>query len=371
MTKPLLIGTYTQPILHGTGDVLVGRGEGIYEVTLDGATGHFGQPSILARTANPSFLCLSKNGRYLYAVNELKEFDGQAQGSVSAFTRDGREICVRPTGGNDPCHVALSPDGRWLVVANFMSGSVCAYGVNGDGLLDEQCQFFQYTGHSGDPQRQAGPHPHSTTFRGGDVYVPDLGLDLIHIFTYNPEHGLAEQTPYHTRPGSGPRYCEFGNDHLYCVNELDSTIDTLNRGDGSDSSLCLISTVSTLPTGFTGHSIGGTMRVAPDGRHVYASNRGHDSIAVFDVTADGTLTRQGIVPSGGQTPRDFTITPDGRFLVVAHQDSDNLVSFAVGDDGTLSQCGEAAIPTPVCVNCARPQSLSERQPPPAARRTAL
>ncbi|MCL2489630.1 MAG: lactonase family protein [Propionibacteriaceae bacterium] len=346
MTKSLLIGTYTQPILHGTGDVLLGRGEGIYGVTLDEATGHLGQPSVLTRTANPSFLCLSKDGRQLYAVNELKEFDGQAQGSISAFSHDGREICVRPTGGTDPCHVALSPDGRLLVVANFMSGSVCAYDVNDDGSLAERGQLFQYTGHSSDPQRQAGPHAHSTTFRGGDVFVPDLGLDLIHIFAYEPGSGLAEKTPYRSRPGSGPRYCEFGNDHLYCINELDSTIDTLCRVDGS---LCLVSTASTLPNSFTGHSICGTMRVAPDGRHVYASNRGHDSFAVFEAMTDGTLTRQDIVPSGGKTPRDFTITPDGHFLLVAHQDSDSVVSFAIGDDGTLNQCDEAEIPTPVCV----------------------
>ena len=382
----LLIGTYTQPILHGTGDVLMGRGEGIYEVALDEVTGRLGQPSVLARTTNPSFICLSGDGRFLYAVNELKEYDGRAQGSVSAFTRDGREICVRPTGGTDPCHVAVSPDGRLLVVANFMSGSVCAYGVNDDGSLGGTNQLFQYAGHSSDPQRQTGPHPHSATFGAdGLVYVPDLGLDQIHIFAHTPESGLIEQTPYQVRPGSGPRYCEFGNGYLYCVNELDSTITTLNTGDGSycsphpnsgdgsycsphpnsgDGSYCsphpnnrnrpqcslrLVDTASTLPDGFTGHSICGTMRVGPDGRHVYASNRGHDSIAVFDAAADGTLRRQDIVPSGGKTPRDFTITPDGRFLVVAHQDSDNVVSFAIGDDGALSRCNEVNVPTPVCV----------------------
>lgn len=353
MTIPLLIGTYTEPILHGTGEVLVGRGEGVYSIELDSTTGRFGAPSVVARTRNPSFLCRSVDRQFIYLVNELKQFDGKPQGSVSAFGRDGREICVRPTGGTDPCHVALTPDGKLLSVANFMSGSVCAYPVNDDGSLSKDEQFFQYEGCSADPQRQAGPHPHSTAFGStGIAYVPDLGLDLIHIFAYSPESGLVEQVPFHARPGSGPRYCEFGAASptvLYCVNELNSTVDTLDVT--SNGTLELRSTAATLPSEFDGHSICGTMHVAPDGKHVYASNRGHDSIAIFDVASDGALTQRAVIPSGGKTPRDFTVTPDQRFLVVAHQDSDNVVSFAIAEDGGLDQRDEVAIPTPVCVIC--------------------
>ncbi|MCL2463566.1 MAG: lactonase family protein [Micrococcales bacterium] len=349
----LLVGTYTEPILHGTGDVLVGRGEGIYALAVDAATGRFGPPSVVARTRNPSFLavCAGK----IYAVNELKEFDGAAQGSVSAFDADGRSLGTWPTGGTDPCHVAVSRDGRLLVVANFMSGSIRAYPVAAAGALRSPGQFFAYAGHGHDPARQAGPHAHAATFdaAGRFVYVPDLGLDQMHVYAYTADPpSLADEVTCPVAPGSGPRYAEFhpSNGLLYVTNELSCTVDAF-AVDPATGRLTLLDTVSTLPDGCTTASLGAALRAAPDGGHLYASNRGHDSIAVLAVCAGGRLTRTAVVPSGGRTPRDFTIDPSGRFLVVAHQDSDNLVCFAIGADGGLEPRDEVELPTPVCVIC--------------------
>ena len=351
MTTPLLVGTYTQPILHGTGEIVPGKGDGIYALEMDQA-GQFGDLRVVARTPNPSFLCATP--QHIYAVNELKEFDGAAQGSVSVFTHDGQQLCVRPTGGTDPCHVVLSHDGRLCVVANFMSGSFIAYQVNGSGTLAEEGQFFGFEGHSVDPQMQTGPHEHGATFDPADrfVYVPDLGLDRIHIYTYDRARmALTHRGDFELSPGTGPRYCEFHpvSGLLYGINQMTNSVDVMRSDDDGD--LTLLSSVSTLPGDYSGPSMTGTLRIAPDGRHLYASNRVHDSIAVFAVSADGSLAQQQIVPCGGRTPRDFTIDPMGQFVIVANQDSDNLVSFAVAPDGSIEPRDSIRIPTPTCVVC--------------------
>ena len=356
----LLVGTYTQPILQGTGAVVQGRGEGVYGVSFDGATGRFGPPTVVARTPNPSYLCLSTGGEILYAVNELKDYDQRPQGSVSAFRLIGRHtelIGVQPTSGTDPCHVGLSPDSRLALVANFMSGSLAVFELAGDGGLAPR-QFFQYHGQGPDPQRQAGPHAHGSAFGldGRFVYVPDLGLDQIHIYSYDRRQGrLLEQGDAITRPGSGPRACVLhpAGEWLYCINELDCTVDSF--AVASDGALSLVDSVTSLAGASTRGASGAALRITPDGRWLYASNRGDDSVAHFAVEADGHVTPCGKIPCGGQIPRDFTIDPDGRYLIVANQASDNLVAFSIGQDGGLTQIATVEVPTPVCVIC-RPGS---------------
>lgn len=358
----VFIGTYTEPILFGTGKVLQGKGEGIYVYRLD-PSGALQFVSKTTGIANPSYLAFDATGAFLYAVNELKRFEGEATGTVSAFAVDRSTGLLalrnrRRTHGTDPCHVAVDARRKHVFVANFMSGSVCVLPVQDDGALGEACAVIQHQGSSIDPGRQAGPHAHSVTLDRSNrfAFVPDLGLDRLMIYRFDPERGTldANATPWlNAKPGAGPRHLSFRPDgrFAYLVNELDSTIAALSYHSGAGAFEPL-QTVRTLPETFDGASTCADIHVAPSGRFVYASNRGHDSIVIHRIDGvRGTLDYVGHEPTQGKTPRSFAIDPSGRLLLTANQDSDSIVSFRIDPDrGTLRPTGHVAhVPTPVCV----------------------
>lgn len=348
------IGTYTETIVHGTGDRVQGQGEGIYALELD-AAGQIAGHTLLAECANPSYLCVSRDKRFLYAVNELKEYEGRAQGAVSAYRIEagGRSLTYlgsRPTGGADPCHVAISHSGRHVTVSNFTGGSICGYPVEEDGSLSEG-QLIQHRGSGPDPLRQAGPHAHAATYSPRDrfVYVPDLGLDAIKIYGLDDSLGLRELGECGTSPGAGPRYCEKhpNCDRMIGINELDCSVTSYDIGESG-----MLTPISTVP--MLGEdappSIAAALQISPDGRHVYGSIRGADLLACLRVGAGGELELSSRVPSGGRTPRDFALSPDGRFLLAAHQDSGDICVFAADRlTGALSPVCRYKMPTPVCV----------------------
>jgi 6-phosphogluconolactonase len=362
MTR-VYIGTYTEDILFGTGKILQGKGEGIYHLQVDLQTGAMEQVGLTAGVPNPSFLALHPSGRYLYAVNELKEFEDAVSGAASAFSvdSDGASLTFinnKATHGTDPCHLAVHPSGRYLLVANFASGSVCVLPISKDGSLGDATHVVQHQGSSVDPVRQAGPHAHAVNLdpSGRYLFVPDLGLDQLLVYQLDLDRGLlqpADPSTLTLHPGAGPRQLALhpGGRYAYLINELDSTITAL-RCDMDAALLHKIQTVSTLPDGFKGASTCAELQVAPSGDFVYASNRGHDSLAIFavDRTA-GTLSLVGHQKTGGRTPRHFTLSPGGELLLVANQDTDNLVSFK--PDPTSGQPHPTGhtlpIPTPVCV----------------------
>lgn len=359
----VFIGTYTEPILFGTGKVLQGKGAGVYVYRLDLSSGGLEQTPVTEVTRNPSYLAFAPSGRFLYAVNELKEFDGQAGGAVSAFALDPESGALRflnqqASHGTDPCHLTVDPSGRNVLVANFMSGSVCVLPIREDGSLDEASEVIQHEGSSVDPVRQAGPHAHAVTLdpSGRYAFVPDLGLDKLMIYQLDAERGKLSpfQQPWiDLAPGAGPRQLVFhpGGGYAYLINELDSTM-TAFRYDPATGALQEIQTLSTLPAGFDGHSTCAEVQVSPSGRFLYGSNRGHDSIVYYAIDpSDGRLTLLGHRSTGGKTPRNFTVTPDGEFLLAANQDSGNIVSFRLDpDSGDLTPTGhQIAVPTPVCV----------------------
>ncbi len=354
------VGTYTEPIVFGTGKVLQGKGEGVYAFSLDSA----GALRPLATTtgiANPSYLAFDRSQRFLYAVNELKTYDGEPSGTVSAFTVDPRTGSLallnrQLTHGTDPCHVAVDDARKHVFVANFASGSVCVLPVRHDGSLGAACDFVQHVGSGIDPRRQGGPHAHSVTLdsSGRFAWVPDLGLDKLMIYRIDGARGMLEPgaMPWiKTKPGAGPRHVAFhpSGRIAYLVNELDSTIDVIaHDGFGRVS---YVDTVGTLPRDFRGDSTCADIQIAPSGRFVYASNRGHDSLAVFRVDApSGRLELAAHEPTLGRTPRSFAIGARGDVVIVANQDSDSLVVFRVdAESGRLQRASETAVPTPVCV----------------------
>jgi len=363
----VFVGTYTDPILFGSGQVLQGKGEGIYAYRFDEVAGALQRVNTNPGVTNPSYLAFHPNRRFLYAVNELKEYQGKATGTVSAFALEGDEGRLRLvnkqlTHGTDPCHVLVDDLGRHVFVANFMSGSVCVLPVRADGGLGEASDFIRHQGSSVDPIRQNVPHAHAVTLDPANrfAFVPDLGLDKVLAYRFDPRRGMLEPNgaPWiKMKPGAGPRQIVFhpGGSRAYVVNELDSTVSVLSY-DAGGGSFDYIDTVSTLPAGFVGVSTCADIQVSPSGRHVYASNRGHDSIAIFAVDAQsGALQPRGHESTRGRTPRSFGIDPTGRFLVAANQDTDSLTVFRVdAAEGRLEPTGQVvSVPTPVCVRFLR------------------
>ncbi len=368
METLVFFGTYTEPILFGTGKILQGTGEGIYVYRLDAASGALQFVSKTTGIPNPSYLAFDVTQRFLYVVNELKIWDGHPSGTVSAFAVEastGRlEFLNRQlTHGTDPCHVLVDGQGKYVFVANFASGSVCVLPVRADGSLEAASDFVQHQGASIDPARQKGAHAHAVTLDAANrfAFVPDLGLDRLLVYRFDAQRGMLEA---HTvpwikmKPGAGPRHLVFhpGGAFAYLVNELDSTVVVLAY-DGRSGTFECRQTVSTLPAGFAGASTCADIQVAPSGAFVYASNRGHDSIAIYRVDpVVGTLNCVGHQASGGQTPRSFGIDPTGAWLLVANQDSDTVVTLRIDPvTGKLTPTGEAAhVPTPVCVKFRHP-----------------
>jgi 6-phosphogluconolactonase len=357
------VGTYTEPIRFGTGKVLEGKGEGIYVYRLDPSSGGMELLSKTTGVTNPSYLAFDPTGRFLYAVNELKTYGDQPSGTVSSFEVDPRTGALkflnrRLTHGTDPCHVLVDKKGRFVFVSNFMSGSVCVFPVLDDGTLAEASDFIQHQGSGIDPARQKGPHAHSLTLDRANrfAFVPDLGLDKLMVYKFDPRRGMLEPNgiPWiKMKPGAGPRHVAFhpGGRFAYLINELDSTLAALSYDD-SKGSFKLLQVVPTLPEGFSGESTCADVQVSPQGAFVYGSNRGHDSIVIYRIDRrTGKLAYAGHESTRGKTPRSFGIDPTGRFLLAANQDTDTIVTFSIDPKtGSLRATGRVTqVPTPVCI----------------------
>lgn len=344
------VGCYTAPDRGG-------RGAGIAIFRMDEASGTWLGVGVVEADPNPAFLALHPSGDYLYAVH------GGGGDEVSAFAReeDGTLTFLdrQPCGGTNPVHLDLTPDGRTLVVANYTGGTVTALPVGADGRLGSPGSVLLLSGTPGpDPQEQDRPHPHHSPFdpAGRFVVIPDKGLDRLFVFRVGAEAGMIvpnEPPGVDTARGAGPRHLAFAPDapYAYVINELDSTV-TAYRYDAEAGTLAPLGSVSSLPGGWAGKNTGSEIAVSPNGRFVYASNRGHDSIDIFAVGADdGALSAVGWEPTGGRTPRFFGLDPSGTFLYAANQDSDTIVTFRVdADTGRLHPTGQIiASGSPSCI----------------------
>lgn len=345
----IYLGTYTRS-----------TSKGIYAVHLDSRTGALSEPTLVAETANPSFLALSPDRSHLYAVSESSTM--AVPFAVDAATGRLTPLQAQDAGGKAPCHLVVDHTERTLVLAHYHSGIVAALPIQPDGMLGAPGSIIQHTGRSVHPSRQEAPHVHSVTLSPDNrfVIVCDLGLDR--VFTYALDPASARLTPaavpfVPTAPGAGPRHAAFSPDgrFVFVINELASTLVTYGY-EPATGTLTPLDTQSTLPPGFTGESTTAEVRVHPNGRFVYGSNRGHDSIAVFAFdAASGRLTPLEHVPTGGKNPRNFALSPDGAWLVAANQNSDSLHVFRVDPaTGRLTATDRAArVPMPVCVLFAR------------------
>jgi 6-phosphogluconolactonase len=358
ISKPVYvyIGTYTESL-----PFVAGKAKGIYVYRLDLASGALTYVSEAAETINPSFLALSPQNDRLYAVNEIAG-GPDAQGTINAFAIDPATkgltyLNKQSTHGEAPCYVSVDGSGCYVLVANYVSGNVCVFPIQEDGSLGEATDVVQHQG-SGPTSRQEGPHAHSIRPAPDNrfVFALDLGIDKIMLYWLDLEQGrlVPADVPWvEVAPGSGPRHLAFRPDgrFAYAINELSSTV-TVYSYDADRGALGELQTISTLPDDFVGENTCADIHIAPSGRFVYGSNRGHDSIVIFAVDAEsGKLSYVGHEPTQGATPRNFAIDPSGTFLLAANQDSDTVVSFRIDQtSGKLTATGHVSeVPTPVCV----------------------
>lgn len=307
--------------------------------------------------ANPSFLAAAADGRRLYVVSEVgADAGGGSVHAASVSWHGGRPEVVLtssvPSGGDHPCHLGLDPLGRWVATANYATGDVAIIGLDAHGDVATVGSPVRHRGSGPHPSRQAGPHAHSATptVDGRHVLVADLGTDRVALYAVAERDGaLTLRAEAAVTPGAGPRHTAVHPDgRLVAVaNELDSTVTTYLLGPSGDS-IVRRDTASTVPDDAPANLVA-DIHFAPDGRRLYVSNRGHDSIATFDVEPDGTLLRIGVSSCGGSWPRNFAVLADGRHLVAANERSDELVVLTTTAGGVGDVAARVAMPSPTCV----------------------
>lgn len=352
-------GTYTN---EKTGS------EGIYVSRFDTEKGTLSEPRLVAEMINPTFLAIPPNGRFLYAVSEVARTADIPGGTVSAFainpdTGDLTLLNEQMSGGAGPCHISVDPSGRCVLVANYGGGSCAALPLAENGTLLPAGDVIEHEGSSVNPKRQKAPHAHSANPSpdGKYAFVADLGTDRIEIYALDARQGGLD--PHHSKevaPGSGPRHFTFhpSGKFAWVINELTRMI-TGYRYDPEEGLLTEIETLSTIPAAERDQPGQSTaeIQVHPNGRFLYGSNRGHDTIAVFQIDeADGTLNFLEVEPIQGKTPRNFGIDPTGQFLLAAGQNSHNVRVFRIDpESGALEDTGhEINVGAPVCVRFVSP-----------------
>ena len=350
MKRTVFLGTYTK-----------GESKGIYSCRFDDATGVLSDLRLAAETPSPSFLALHTTGKFLYAVNETESFEGTASGSVTAYriTDSDRgtleKLNTVSSHGAHPCHLVVTPESESIIIANYTGSTVTAIEILDDGSLGKPLNKIVHEGSSILKPRQSEPHPHAVNLDPANkfVFVSDLGMDQ--IICYELEKGGRLSEPRGSTavsPGAGPRHFAFHpkGSFGYLLNEISRTI-TAFRYDQPSGRLVEIQTISTVPDGWSRGSTA-EIFVHPGGRFLYASNRGHDSIACFHIHQGcGKLSLVDIEKTGGRTPRNFNLDPSGKWIIAANQSSGDLHVLAINQKtGALDPAGgRLEIPNPVCV----------------------
>lgn len=343
----LLVGTYTSN----------SKSKGIYVFDFNSQTGKASLTSTVA-AADPSFLALSPDKRFLYAVNELG--DDKGGGTISAFSFDPfkgqlKLINQQSTHGNHPCYVSIDKKGKTVFAGNYSSGNFASFAVTREGGLNPAAITVKHTGSGPVKDRQEAPHVHSTVLSPDNrwLFVADLGTDKIYSYPLDTASGTLNEKAVETSvpAGAGPRHMTFNKagTRLYVVAELNGAILVYERKEGT---LTLLQTIHSLPEDKQSPANSADIHLSPDGKFLYATHRINNTIAVFAVTAKtGYLKHIETVPTHGLIPRNFTLDPTGSFLLVAHQNSDNIVVFKRDrKTGKLTDTGERIeAGKPVCL----------------------
>ena len=348
----LYVGTYTEDT----------KSKGIYIVRFDSRSGQLRATGSVSAGANPSFLAMHPDGSALYAVNEVGNFGGKSSGGVTAFRIDRAtgtltKIGEQASGGAGPCYVSVDRTGRAVLVANYDGGSVALLPVQSGGALGAATSVVKHTGRGPVADRQAEPHAHCIVADHTNQFAlaADLGADRIFVYRLDLRGNALQRVEAGDavmRAGAGPRHIALHPKArlVFVSNELDSTVTCL-RFDAERGSLAALDTRSILPAGWKGTNYPADIHVAPSGRNVYVSNRGHNSIAMLSVTNAGALSLEQTISTDGDWPRNFTLDPTGRWLLVANQKSNSIVVLARDEKGgrLTSTHSRIEIPSPVCL----------------------
>jgi 6-phosphogluconolactonase len=346
----MLVGTYNSP-----------QSEGIYVYKFNSTDGS-AVPVSNVKTSNPSFLAVSPKNKYVYAVYENAADNGKG-GSVSSFSFDKttgilKPISVQSSEGDHPCYVTIDSKDKWVLAANYTSGSLSVLPVTKKGKLSKAIQVVQHSGSGPDTTRQKSPHVHGVFYKPNSqyVYVTDLGIDKVMIYTQHKRKGKLSpgKTSFAaTDAGSGPRHLDFhpNGKYVYLLNELTGSISVLQ--DKGDEGLSEIQNHSALPLTYKGKASSADIHISPDGKFLYVSNRGtSNSIGIFSINAaTGMITLVDHQYTEGETPRNFNFDPTGNFLLVANQNSNSIVVFKRDiATGLLTDTGKRiTVGKPVCI----------------------
>ncbi len=335
---------------------------GIHAFGFDTQTGTLTPRHRTTDIQNPFFLAVSKDKRFLYAI-DAEKFGGAEDELVAAYAIEGStgkltRLNQQSARGSASCYLDVDATGKSVLVANYSSGSVASLPVKPDGSLGEAASFIQHSGSGADPERQKGPNAHSIILSPDNRFAlaADLGIDKIMIYRLDASEAKLttnEVVPFiQLTPGSGPRHLTFhpNGQQVYSINELANTI-TVFPYDTVWGTLKVRQTISTLPADFTGKSYTADLKITPDGKFLYGTNRGHDSIAAYRISDFGRLSLIGIQPSLGKGPQNLLITPDGRWLLCANMPGNSVIVFQIdAATGQLKATGEPiAMPMPSCI----------------------
>ena len=350
-----------------TGKTAMGNeSKGIYASELDLSSGKLSEPVLVAECTGPSFLALHPDGKHLYAVGSMRSADGKSVGALSAFAiedaKTGRLKMLNQasSGGSGPCHVVVDKSGKLVLGANYGGGSCCAVAIKEDGSLGEQAGFAQHHGSSVDPGRQKEPHAHSINVSPDNrfAFCADLGLDKVLIYKLDGGKLTPSDPPFgKTAPGSGPRHFAFhpSGKFAYVINEMGNTV-TVFAYDKEKGSLTEIQSIGTLPSDFKGTSYTAEVVVHPSGKFLYGSNRGQDSIAVFQIDqGSGKLTVAGHQGEEVKWPRNFNVDPTGKYCLVCNEKGDSILVWSINQEtGALTPTGnKITVGQPMCVKFGR------------------
>lgn len=349
----VFIGTYTR------GDSI---SEGIYTTTFDTESGKLAPATLAAKTDNPSFLTVHPSNKFLFACIETNDYEGNPTGAVAAFKINADNgqlelINQRSSKGGAPCHCNVDATGRFLLVANYLGGNVAVFPIADDGALAEPSCVINHIGSGPNKQRQEGPHAHSINLSADNkfAYAADLGIDRVMIYRFDSQDGRLVPSAADSvvlAPGGGPRHFSIhpSGKFAYTNKELTCEATALQRNPATGS-LKVMQNISTLPADFNGRKSTAECLVHPNGKSLYVSNRGHDSIAAYSIDQEsGQLTLIEIEKTQGKEPRNFFIMPDGKWLIAENQNSDTVVVFSISPDGSLSPANsKIAVGKPVCL----------------------
>jgi 6-phosphogluconolactonase len=349
-TYKFLIGTYTENL-----GWVNGKGKGIYIVTVDPNNDSLVRLETISDLQNPSYLASNEDGSQIYVSCEVQ--DSLYPARICHLERDTSGRYAKPqeggSYGKSACHITLNSNKTMYSVVNYNEGQLAYGNLTAKGDMELNIKNRTMSGSSVNTNRQGAAHLHMSKFFDQDkkLIVTDLGSDSLRIFGVN-NNELTSQPIFSlaTDAGDGPRHLDISQDnkYIYVINELSNTITSYEYYQIS-SSLKKLSKISTLPTDFKGENSTSHILLSPDGKYLYAANRGHNSIAVFSVGNNGALSIVSHHPTEGEAPRNFTITKDGKYLLVGNQNSDNIVLFKINNDGKLTKVKSYNIPTPVCL----------------------